>query len=419
MRIAILAFHFRPDEAVGSIRPENWADWLAEEHDVHVVTRAASSPGDAGDSAYRIARTHSWPITIIETLNAYRKAYRLKKAVKTTHVGPQEINRKIGSAAFTYRMPCLHDFWLPSAYRALKKIRPELVIATHSPYISLVTALLYCMNNPQTKLWVDFRDLWANDHKSTGLPGFSKVERYLESKALARAEIVSTVSQGLQEDLDRSIGSAKTRLIYNCPGKRENIRAPGPRPESAPLILSYTGSIFNAWRDPSPLLQRLTALQKSSGIGADAVKFCVASKYPGSLHEIASRLGASVFVDFKGALSRAASIDLQRQSDILVLLESPAPEARGVLTGKIFEYLATDKPILMIGPDEHSEIYKVLKKHDRLLTLDDLERVLTGQMVLPAQQPVDYSEISKNQLLTSVKSLIAPPKDAADCCQTT
>lgn len=418
MRIALLAFHFRPDEAVGSIRPENWATWLAQEHEVHVVTRAANAPDDSGDCSYRISRTRSLPIRIIEALNAYRKKARSDKAQNPRLAKPQGNDKKTSSGALVYRMPCLFDFWLPSAYGELKRIRPDLVIATHSPYISIVIALLYCLNNPRTKLWVDFRDLWVGNHISTGLPLLSKLERYLEKRALNRAEVVSTVSQGLQEELDKTLGQAKTQLIYNCPARLDKTAAPTPGNSAAPLTLCYTGTINNGWRDPAPLLQLLTTLQRANRIETSAVKFCVASKNPGNLLEIARHLDASEFVDFKGALSRQASIDLQLQSDILVLLESPAPEARGVLTGKIFEYLATTKPILLIGPDEHSEIYRILKKHNRLLTLAEFEQIITGKQALPLQQAVDYSEISKNQLLASIKALTAPAKGASDCCQT-
>lgn len=421
MRIALLAFHFHPDEAVGAIRPENWANWLAEEHEVHVVTRAAGHRSEVADLAapYRVTRTHSAAIALIETLNAWRKRVRLQRAVQRT--GPAkaaETPAGVGSGVLTYRMPCLHDCWLPSAYRALQRIRPELVIATHSPYVSIVTALLYCLNHPETRLWVDFRDLWADDHKSTGVAPFTGLERLLEGKALERAEIVSTVSQGLQEALDRSLGASRSRLIYNCPDQHLAATGRAPRPAGAPLTLSYTGSLFDAWRDPAPLLTRLVALRAAGRIAPGEVRLSVASKYPGSLLDIARRLGAVDFVDFRGALPRTESIALQQQSDILVLLESPAPEARGVLTGKLFEYLATDKPILLVGPDEHSEISKLLNKHRRLLTLDDLESILTGQRPLPTQQPVDYSAIARQQLLDAVRSLVEPGKDAAGCCQT-
>ena len=39
MKIAILAFHFPPDPAVGSVRPASWARWLSPHHEVVVVTR--------------------------------------------------------------------------------------------------------------------------------------------------------------------------------------------------------------------------------------------------------------------------------------------------------------------------------------------------------------------------------------------
>lgn len=416
MRIALLAFHFRPDAAVGAIRPENWAAWLAEEHEVHVVTRGADRQARAVDldAPYRVVRPRSATIALIEALNSRRKQVRLQHAQQAQ---ASESPARIGSGVLTYRMPCLHDCWLPAAYRALRRIRPELVIATHSPYVSLVAALLYCLNHPETRLWVDFRDLWADDHKSTGMAPFSHLERYLEQRALARADVVSTVSRGLQQALDRSLGAARTRLIYNCPGPQAGTRQAAPRPADAPLTLSYTGSLFDAWRDPAPLLRRLVTLRAAGRIAPGMVRFSVASNHPGSLFDIARRLGAMDFVDFRGHLSRAESVALQQQSDILVLLESPAPEARGVLTGKLFEYLATDRPILAVGPDQHSEIHQLLKKHDRLLSLDDLEAILAGRRPLPAQQPVDYALVSRQQLLGTLRSLLEAGKDTAGCCR--
>lgn len=418
MRIALIAYHFRPDEAVGSIRPENWANWLSEEHEVHVVTRAASAPVDDSDAAYRIARTRSLPISLIESLNSWRKKARTASPPTPGNAKPGDNEQKTSSGALVYRMPCLHDFWLPSAYAELKRIRPELIIATHSPYIGIVTALLYCLNHPGTRLWLDFRDLWSGNHISTGLPLFSKFERYLEQKALHRAAVISTVSQGLQAELDLAIGQPRTQLIYNCPARLEKSTAAAPRPDRVPLTLCYTGTIYNGWRDPSPLLQRLVELQNSGRIAPDSVRFCVASKNPGNLHAISCQIGADSLVDFRGALSRGEAVDLQLHSDILVLLESSSPEARGVLTGKIFEYLATSKPILLIGPDEHSELHKLLKKHDRLLSLDDLEAIVTGARPVPVQQSVDYSEISRGQMLNAIRSLDATPKDSPACCQT-
>lgn len=73
MKIAILAYHFKPDEAVGSIRPENWANWLSQEHEVCVITREAKNGQDDNANAYKIVRPRSLAVRLLEELNNLRK----------------------------------------------------------------------------------------------------------------------------------------------------------------------------------------------------------------------------------------------------------------------------------------------------------------------------------------------------------
>ena len=108
-----------------------------------------------------------------------------------------------------------------------------------------------------------------------------------------------------------------------------------------------------------------------------------------------------------GPLTRAQSIALQQQADILVLLESGDPEVKGILTGKVFEYLATDKPILLLGPGEGSELHALLTSHGRLLSLEDVDGVINGASVLPKHEVIDYSKISLGQLRRAMEFLHA------------
>lgn len=100
-------------------------------------------------------------------------------------------------------MPCLHDFWFFGSYAALKKINPDVVIATHSPYINLVVAWLYVRNNSEKILWVDFGDLWTANRRSLGVPGVRVIELFLEKRILHCAKIVTSVSAHLCEKLKK------------------------------------------------------------------------------------------------------------------------------------------------------------------------------------------------------------------------
>ena len=70
---------------------------------------------------------------------------------------------------------------------------------------------------------------------------------------------------------------------------------------------------------------------------------------------------ADSYVVLHGHVSREKALEAQLSADLLLLLESPNPDARGVLTGKIFEYMASGKPILSIGSRKDSAIGEMIE----------------------------------------------------------
>jgi hypothetical protein len=78
------------------------------------------------------------------------------------------------------------------------------------------------------------------------------------------------------------------------------------------------------------------------------------------LQKLASDPRFKDFIRIMGHVSREQALDAQRSADALLLLESSAPSARGVITGKIFEYITTGVPILCIGSDPEYEIGQLL-----------------------------------------------------------
>ncbi|MGR8931768.1 MAG: glycosyltransferase [Gammaproteobacteria bacterium] len=403
MKIALIALHFKPDQAVGAVRPENWANWLADGHDVTVITRERLDQIEDNEQRYSIIRPKSFSIRLLERFNEYRKARRAIRW-KNNSKASAEPSFQRNSGAFAYRMPCLYDIWFFSCYNALCKTKPELIIATHSPYISLVAAYAYVARHPETKLWLDFRDLWTKNHVSIGLPFFRWIESWLEKRMLCLATAVTTVSNHLAEEL-REASSKHVVTIYNSCPTFETVTINSSLPRDGAISICYTGTVYRGWQDPSPLFSAIAKLRDEGQLQPEQLKVDIASRNPGNLLQVADRYRMQDFLAYHGAVSRQQALTLQREADILLLLESPSPEARGVLTGKVFEYLATDKPVLLIGPGPDAELYQLLARHQRLITIDDLVRAVKGEASLPTMRPVDYSEISKQTLLELVETL--------------
>jgi glycosyltransferase involved in cell wall biosynthesis len=109
--------------------------------------------------------------------------------------------------------------------------------------------------------------------------------------------------------------------------------------------VTHAGSFFGR-RDPRPFLEALAQA------GGDVVARFVGG-FPSAYREYADRLGLGNRVEVVSHRSRAEVLALQRDSDALLLL---IPEndgrGRGVLSGKVFEYLAAERPILAVVPPD-------------------------------------------------------------------
>jgi glycosyltransferase involved in cell wall biosynthesis len=110
--------------------------------------------------------------------------------------------------------------------------------------------------------------------------------------------------------------------------------------------LTHAGSFFGK-RDPKPFLQALA----DSGLEDVTVRF-VGDFRPAD-REFMEGLGLGDRVELVPYVPRRESLRLQRDSDALLLL---IPEAggrgRGVLSGKVFEYLAAERPVLAVVPPD-------------------------------------------------------------------
>jgi glycosyltransferase involved in cell wall biosynthesis len=110
--------------------------------------------------------------------------------------------------------------------------------------------------------------------------------------------------------------------------------------------ITHAGSFFGK-RDPKPFLRALA----ESGLDDVTVRFL--GDFRPADREHMEALGIADRVELVPHVPRRESLRLQRESDVLLLL---IPEAdgrgRGVLSGKVFEYIAAERPILAVVPPD-------------------------------------------------------------------
>jgi glycosyltransferase involved in cell wall biosynthesis len=110
--------------------------------------------------------------------------------------------------------------------------------------------------------------------------------------------------------------------------------------------ITHTGSFFGK-RDPRPFLSALAESGLDDAVARFVGDFRVADR------EWAESLGLGPRFELHPYMARRDALALQRDSDALLLLIPDAGgRGQGVLSGKVFEYLAAERPILAAVPPD-------------------------------------------------------------------
>jgi len=193
----------------------------------------------------------------------------------------------------------------------------------------------------------DLRDpLVANQHRradTTATRARQAANERLARLVVGRADAVSCVSEAIADEVRTLEPRGIVRTIPNgC--DFDDFAGLEYRPGSR-FRITHTGSFFGK-RDPKPFLQAL----RDSGL--DVVARFVGD-FRSTDREWAEGLALGDRLELVEYAPRTESLRLQRDSEALLLLVPDAGgRGRGVLSGKVFEYLAAGRPILAVVPPD-------------------------------------------------------------------
>lgn len=188
--------------------------------------------------------------------------------------------------------------------------------------------------------------------RSLIIAAFRKRSLRTRNHILPQAACVTTVSDW-HVNILRTY-NPDTRLIYN--GFDPEIFYPETIPTDC-FIITYTGRLISkAMRDPSLLFE---SLRKLASDGTLTPKNCRVNWYVDSesweiISSEAMRYGVSSFMEMKGYVESSTIPKVLNQSSVLLLLTNKADTQgpKGIMTTKLFESLAVEKPILCVRSDE-------------------------------------------------------------------
>lgn len=247
---------------------------------------------------------------------------------------------------------------LSSVLPLLRVIRRERIKLLYSTYSPISNHLLARWLKRLTGLpWVaDYRDLWIDDFcysPRSRVRGW--VERRLQGSLLAEADAVVGVSPGQTDVLARHVPSQRSKFFtvsngvdhedfdrIDRPGARERIHGPPGR-----FLLTFTG-LFVSNRIDAGFLDGLGQFARWVVEQRGRFELRIVGGVSQEMRERLTREGIPLAAT--GYLPHHGAIEQMIAADVLLLITPSGHNASGFMTGKLFEYLASGRPILLVGP---------------------------------------------------------------------
>lgn len=344
-RLLLIAYHFPPEPAAGSLRPGYLAKYLPQHGwEVTVLTRPV------------LGRNGGQPHTIEAAVlgegleGSIRQALdRGKQAGNPSPGRPSFLRRMLRWGKSTLLFPDRAAGWLPTAtIRADRLLRSERFDAILSTAMPATVHLVAGMIAPRHGLpWIaDYRDPWSGNRYSASGPVRSIVERLLERRLLRRASAVTTISPAVATHLEFLL-RRPVIVIPNATDPDDWRDLPPTRPPR--FRLCYTGSLYDGYRTPALLFQALAALRESEHPAASAA---IDFYGPNSDHvtELARRYSIAEAVQQHGTVTRPQALAAQRTASHLLIFLNMDRSTSTELGSKIYEYESARRPILAFGP---------------------------------------------------------------------
>lgn len=296
------------------------------------------------------------PIT--EPYSWYRRVLGLKRDEKiqtgflSERKKPKALERFARWVRGNFFIPDARRMWIkPSvAYLSkwLDKNPVDLIVSTGPPHsMHLIAQQLKTMTGIP---WVaDFRDPWTDIdfYHELYLSAWADQRHHrLEAAVLREADLVLAIGETMREGLLNKEGTASIAVVPN--GFDETDTNQTQVDLDHRFVIAHIGS-FSPARNPHTLWQVLAELKKENRLPTEFTIQTI-GKLDVSVRDSIAATGLTRHLEHIPYLDHREVVAYQKKASLLLLVANRTHNAKSIVTGKVFEYLASERPILAIGP---------------------------------------------------------------------
>ena len=253
-------------------------------------------------------------------------------------------------------------FWVRPSVKFLAdylKEHPVDAIVTSGPPQSMhligrdLRRLLLKQGRQAPRWIVDFRDPWTEMFyfKHLGLTKASERKHHaLEQSVLDEADGIISVTPLVQKDFQACTGTP-VHLITNGFDEDDFPAAASPACPPEHFTIVHTG-LFAADGNPLNLWKVLAQMCAGDPRFKESMRLRLIGKTDTQIIRAIVDAGLEDNLEDLGYLDHSRTVIEQQRASMLILPLRQEPEYRKVLPGKIFEYLASRRPVLGIGQED-------------------------------------------------------------------
>jgi len=298
-----------------------------------------------------------------------------------------------------YFIPDARKFWVKPSVKYLKKYLSEneidVVITTGPPH-SLHLIGLKLKKETGVKWMADFRDPWTEIDYFHQLPLSNqaiKKHHYLEAEVLKNADAVLVVGNTMKSKYDKFNSNVLT-ITNGFDGEIVDSRIE----LDAKFTITHIG-LMNADRNSKMLWEVLAEICNENETFRSDFQLKLIGKIDASVLNEISKHELSENVEIVNYVAHNEVVEFQKKSQVLLLVVNNVPSAKGIVTGKIFEYLMAKRPILAIAPAD-GDLAGIIKQTNAGYVVDFNDGVLLKKTILDL-----YLKFSNNNLVVASENI--------------
>lgn len=336
MRILFFSHYFPPEVNAPATRTfEHCAHWVAQGHEVTVVTCAPNCPDGVLYEGYK---------------NSFQRQVEEVEGIKVVRVW----SYLAPNAGTLRRILNFVSYMLSAVIASLSLKRPDVVIAT-SPQFFCGWAGVFASKLKRAKFVLEIRDIWPESIEAVGAlrsRNLLRLLEFLERRMYLAADHIVAVGEGYRQKILEKVDVAeRTSVVMNGVDLNNFI------PQDADLgfakkwelegtfVCSYIGTIGMA-HGLEVVIRAATMLREK---GRDDIRFCLVGDGAARqrLQEEAQAAGVDDMIVFTGRMPKEEMPTVLANSDVCLVHLRGVELFGTVIPSKIFETMAMCRPIIM------------------------------------------------------------------------